>query len=308
MLKVLCVSDSVGDALYSITYSPVKGARFSFLHYDRNTSKICDKDADEEVCRFYEENKPDLIISITQPHVDFVCNFKWIKELHNKTAIALLWYDSNEHEDKVNSMTEYAHQIVLDDQHFKGTKIIPTWTPFALPTYPINNKKDIGVYFGGRIDNQQREETLRYLLECGIPLLITGSNPWNAINIGSMYSYMQRSKIVLNFSRSRFRDTDHFKGRVIEAMMSGAMVLENKNNQSSTYFEPGKDLIHWEDLEDLINKIEFYLKNDQERIKIAHNGQKKCDEELNAEKWWLRLFDKILKDRPRNEAVPLAIY
>lgn len=40
-------------------------------------------------------------------------------------------------------------------------------------------------------------------------------------------------------------------------------------------FEAGKDLILFENEKDLLEKIEFYLKNDEKRQEIADHGYKK---------------------------------
>lgn len=306
-LHILCVSDSEGDALSSIGYFPSgMQIRYTSLYYNRETLEINGNNADDEVRRFCESNKVDLIITIPQPHVDVVCNFKWISDLHKKIPVVIMWYDANVYADKVREMSQFGTQIVLDDHHFKCDNVLPLWTPLPVtPGFP-EDKRDIDVYFTGKIDDHQRVDVINFLLEEGVPLQVTGSNDWNKVSFCAMYSNMRRAKLVINFSANRLGSGHHFKGRVLEAMMSGAMVLESENDQTTMYFEPGKDFIMWDTKEDLLLKIRYYLLNEQERRNIATNGQNKCISELNIKKWWRLVFDKAIKQKNRPYgAVPI---
>ncbi len=74
------------------------------------------------------------------------------------------------------------------------------------------------------------------------------------------------------------------------------MLLEMKNPATPQLFEPGVDYIEFEQVSDLIEKIEYYLKNKEERKKIAAAGHKKYMENYTANHYWKAIFDRIEKD------------
>lgn len=78
--------------------------------------------------------------------------------------------------------------------------------------------------------------------------------------------------------------------RIFDIMGSGGFLLTNYQQELLDYFEPDKDFVYYEDMNDLISKIDYYLLHDDERREIAHNGYKKVKEfhTLN-----LRLIDII---------------
>ena len=48
------------------------------------------------------------------------------------------------------------------------------------------------------------------------------------------------------------------------------------------YFTPRKDLVVYEDIKDLIAKVQYYLDNEDERLWIADNGYKKVKENFKV--------------------------
>ena len=43
-------------------------------------------------------------------------------------------------------------------------------------------------------------------------------------------------------------------------------------------FVPGEDFDYYEDMEDMLGKVEYYLSHEKERADIAENGQRKVRE------------------------------
>ncbi len=81
------------------------------------------------------------------------------------------------------------------------------------------------------------------------------------------------SKINLNIS-SRSIESG-IPQRVWDILAVGGFCLTNYQPELEEYFEIGKDLDVYHDLDELMKKIEFYLKNEESRIRIAINGYKK---------------------------------
>ena len=57
--------------------------------------------------------------------------------------------------------------------------------------------------------------------------------------------------------------------RIWDVLGCGGFLISNYQAEIPEYFEIGKDLEVYESTDDLINKIDYYLRHDEERIKIA---------------------------------------
>lgn len=81
------------------------------------------------------------------------------------------------------------------------------------------------------------------------------------------------SKININIS-SRSIETG-IPQRVWDIMAVGGFCLTNYQPELEEYFEIGKDLDVYHDLDELIAKIDYYLHHEDTRVRIAINGYKK---------------------------------
>lgn len=63
--------------------------------------------------------------------------------------------------------------------------------------------------------------------------------------------------------------------RVFDVLASQGFLLTNKQVDLAQCFIDGEDLVTYDDVEDLMNKIEYYLSHEKERIEIAQNGYQK---------------------------------
>jgi spore maturation protein CgeB len=61
--------------------------------------------------------------------------------------------------------------------------------------------------------------------------------------------------------------------RIFEAMACGAFVISDYQKDVFTLFKDGKHLVGFKDEDELIEKIEYYLKNPDERNAIAKCGR-----------------------------------
>jgi len=96
------------------------------------------------------------------------------------------------------------------------------------------------------------------------------------------------SKINLNIS-SRSIESG-IPQRVWDIMAVGGFCLTNYQEELEDYFEIGKDIEVYHDLDELMEKIEYYLKHEEARVRIAVNGYKKVQKLHSYEK---RLADVL---------------
>lgn len=108
-----------------------------------------------------------------------------------------------------------------------------------------------------------------------IPML-----PWKLLKaynkpvfLEDMFKVFNRSKIVLN---THSNIAGKYKGnmRVFEALGSESFMLSDHGIYPE-HLEDGKDFVTYKNNKDMIEKIDYYLKNDKEREEIALNGHNK---------------------------------
>lgn len=99
--------------------------------------------------------------------------------------------------------------------------------------------------------------------------------PWvDYISVMPKVFYL--SKINLNIT-SRSIESG-IPQRVWDIMAVGGFCLTNYQQELEEHFVIGEDLEVYHDLEELTEKVRYYLKNDDKRIRIAINGYKKVRE------------------------------
>jgi spore maturation protein CgeB len=85
-------------------------------------------------------------------------------------------------------------------------------------------------------------------------------------------SLYRSTKIAINCSHFDYKR--YTSDRLFRILGSGTFCLSKWYPEIEKDFIDGENLVIWKDLNDLEEKIDFYLKNDIERNKIANNGHK----------------------------------
>jgi len=78
--------------------------------------------------------------------------------------------------------------------------------------------------------------------------------------------------------------------RVLDILACGGFLITNWQNEIEEYFEIGKELVTFNSLEDLIEKVSYYIKRPQERREIAEAGKKKVLEKFSYQKAFENIF------------------
>lgn len=79
--------------------------------------------------------------------------------------------------------------------------------------------------------------------------------------------------------------------RCLDIMGTGGFLLSNYQRDFERHFENGRDMVWYESLEEAVEKADFYLKHEDLRKKIAHNGYCIVKEYFNFE----RQLNKMLE-------------
>lgn len=135
--------------------------------------------------------------------------------------------------------------------------------------YPANNYNQFPL-------SEYRQEMIKILrVTFGNKFGIYG-NGWNLSNGSFMgnqtgeASLYRSCKIAINLSNFQYQR--YSSDRMLRIMGSGAFCLSHRYPDIEIDYEHGKDLIIWEDFNDLIDKISYFLKNEKQRYEIARQG------------------------------------
>ena len=127
---------------------------------------------------------------------------------------------------------------------------------------------------------------LERLVERGVPLELWGYGVPPSLRAHhrreafglEMYAVLARSRISLN------RHIDVAEGhannmRLFETTGVGALLLTEAAPNLAALFASGEEVVAYESEDDLVEKIEHYLRNDDERVAIAAAGQRRTVEQ-----------------------------
>jgi spore maturation protein CgeB len=115
------------------------------------------------------------------------------------------------------------------------------------------------------------------------------------------YDVLARSKIVFN-RHIGCAGNDASNMRMFEATGMGACLLTDNKRNLRDLFEPGVEVVTYENIDDAIEKVEYLLAHDREREAIAKAGQRRTLQDHSFEKRVQTLAGIIGEHRGRKAA------
>ncbi len=156
---------------------------------------------------------------------------------------------------------------------------------------PYDEGKTIDVSFVGQCYGK-RPHIIQKLRERGIGVEAFGAGwPRGALTHEEMVRLYSRSRINLGFgSVDGHGDTFCLKGRDFEIPMSGGFYLTEYHDELKLAYEPGKEIATYNDFDDLVEKIEYFLANPDKREEIRRRGFERARRDHSWEKRFERVF------------------
>lgn len=276
-----------------------------------------------DLIRLVEENRPELIFIYRGTHI----YPKTVKRI-SKSSIVFGYNNDNPFNPKypkhlfrhfLNSTAYYHHVFAyrqVDIESYKNVGILHTsmLRSFYIESrnFPINNQKKqykYDVVFIGHYEDDGRDEIIKEIIEAGFQLQLFGPHWEYSKNYSYFISKLETipmansdynqilndSKIALVFFSKLNLDT--YTRRVFEIPASKTFMLSEYTVDMSSLFIEGKEAEYFRNSKELIIKIEHYLKNEKERIRIAENGYKKVrkdgHEAVDRAKQILSVFENV---------------
>ena len=87
-------------------------------------------------------------------------------------------------------------------------------------------------------------------------------------------------------------DLLQIKSRTFEQGLSGTLMVCRRSPNLELYYEPGKEFVPFDDLDDCVDKVKFYSQHESERARIA----RAYHDRTRAEHMWTHRFQKMFED------------
>ncbi len=156
--------------------------------------------------------------------------------------------------------------------------------------------------WGGGWPSAKRASDEEMVKLFGISKVSLALNPppgfWNKDSVGRLFFRRSVDKIVPDYHfysnlRSFLgRGTRQIKGRHFEIPACGGFMLTAHADDLENYFKPGEEIVFYENDDDYIDKIRYYLEHDAERERIAKAGYERTVKEHSYMKRLEDIFNK----------------
>ena len=108
-----------------------------------------------------------------------------------------------------------------------------------------------------------------------------------AIDFGEMYQIWNRTRVSFTpLEGGPAGKVISIKGRVFEMGLSGTLVLCQSAPELTRYYEPEKEYIPFDSIEDCAEKAQWYLAHEDQRARIAQNYK----DRTNSQHLWTHRF------------------
>lgn len=246
---------------------------------------------DREIARLAAAGKPDLFLTV----YGFNHSSALMETLRNKNITTACWWlnDPFQLERSLQKAACYDHYFtnsegsVADYQRNGVTNAhyLPVGIHPPVHRHMENCRKKYRVMFAG--DWKKIREDILVEVAKEFPLALVG--PWksklathsplrnNLVSNGfftpeEMTAYFNESEIVLNI-HTWFNSSPHgINPRLFETCGCGAFQISDRKTDIPLHYEEDKDLMLYDNVDELKNKIAYFLDHPGEREEIAANG------------------------------------
>ncbi len=177
------------------------------------------------------------------------------------------------------------------------------FTPSPVCTSIFHDQPDsrnILVSFMGMTANhyEYRAKAIAQIKQMGISVY-TGGGYTQRVSLQKMADIYRDSLFVLNFSGKPDRIVQ-CKGRVMEATLCGACLIEFNNPETNRWLQPDVSYLAYDSINDIPDKVQYLLEHPEKLQQIRQAGTRRAQELFGASKVW----QKILEFAKERSAIP----
>lgn len=232
-------------------------------------------------------NNPKNPIYIT------IRQLKIIKKIYKIELVNILWDTASKNILENNKDIYICHKNIINDfpNFKKKLGYNKNNTIFKLVPYDFSNiiktskDKNIDFIFIGQTSDYRdyRKKFLNFLKK-KTNIFILDKNRDKFIPDKDYFDFISRSKITVNFSMSV--DYHQIKARVLEAIYFETLVIEDERSPVLKYFKPDHEIVTYKTKEDIVKKVNYFLKNEKKRLQIVTNAKKKYSNKFTSKYYW----------------------
>ena len=259
------------------------------------------------------ENKPDYILFTVWgcgdfESIDLVEKFREVSP--NSKIVGFYADDDRDFEISSRFYAPFIDYNIVVQPNFthkyieEGNKAYSFYVIDTKNYAPSKLEKKYDVSFIGT-PNHSRLEVMKLLMKNGVKLNIWG-NGWleylefrdichDEVYGKEFNKIICQTKVNLGFTKNQ-EGLPHFKARVLENAALKAFTLVDYFKGYLDFFEENKEIVMFKDNDELIKKINYYIKHDKKREDVAEKAYKKTIERLDIMERLVKIFKEILEE------------
>jgi len=292
-------------------YEPLKKIFSKVIVYDyfKRRAEIGLKTMNKEIIALVEKEHPKYVF-LTSFNDDI--QQLTLDSIRRAGAVTVGWFFDDEW--RFNSCSKYwaphldycvTNSIAIEPKYIEmGARVVQTIpnTGIAIERDWSNTEKKYNVSFVGTMKFAGRREYVKELARNNIKIDTFGKGGGGYISFQEMLDIFANSKINLNFSKAgSYYWVKVIKGRVFQVCMAGGFMLTEYVPGIEEYFEIGREIDCFENADEMIEKIEYYLKHDEERRAMARAGWERARHEYTSARMVEKVITEIEARLPRDK-------
>ena len=251
------------------------------FNYREIASQIGNEDRDGLLVKTCQKEKPDVVVFSK-------CNeiYSWVVSECNKICKTVLWYMDPVNGNFNNSLIEkiklcnYTFCALWDSyqaaKKFGGDKVFFLQEGYDhTSNYPVDVPYEYDYSFIG----DPRGWRMKYVKALNIPVIINKYGKEHSLIVS-------QTKINLNFTEGGTSD------RTYKVLASKGFLLTEPWTSMENDFTVGQDFDVFSNVEELKNKIAYYLEHEDERLRIAEHGYQTV-QKFDRINWAKQIINKI---------------
>lgn len=309
----------IWDAPYIKMYTP-------FGKLDNCWFSVFDK---EDAERFKKAGLKHVLyqpLAIDQEEIKHIDFNKYLSERYlNEICFIRNLYDRNKYDEELKRMPAILQDYftsIFEEAAFRwdgknriygkvGSEIIKCMQKL-IPEFQLDNTYDLRdeqvfeiVYLVRKIANIERVGVLNVLAEyfkVTCHTYFTGGEK-KLKNMRVLPPVMNRETMLIIFAGSKINLNLSLKGieggtpkRIMDICEAGGFALTNYCQETGELFKEGEEIEMFRTPEELVDKVSYYLEHEDERKRIAQNGQQKVLQNYTYEKQLYKLMKWVCDD------------
>ena len=191
----------------------------------------------------------------------------------------------------------FVDELLTDDLIDEMKKHFPRYYTYPFENYLTDKITLSQLYIGNKITAMEREQTFKALSEKFSVDIYTASDTSSMpkINNRGLANTMTEMPLIFHGAKININTTSKairsgIPLRVFDILGCEGFMLTNHQNVLFEFFEPGVDFDVYGSIDELIDKADYYLHHEKERLEIANNGFEKVKNEYNYPKQLCQLL------------------